>query len=171
MSKAALKKALKEIDRDGLAEIICEMYDARPEAKEYLEFWINPDADKELDKYKQKIFKLFFISEGKPRKSPGFSDIKTRVKYFTSLCIDYEKTADLMLYILDIYLLWLMERRHVLTHKPRVEKLLDETTAYLENHGLEHLYSLRLERLRNDLEEIFERGDKPSRRGWGRWWR
>lgn len=78
MSKAALKKALKEIDRDGLAEIICEMYDARPEAKEYLEFWINPDVDKELDKYKQKIFKLFFISEGKPRKSPGFTDIKDR---------------------------------------------------------------------------------------------
>lgn len=76
-----------------------------------------------------------------------------------------------MLYILDIYLLWLMERRHVLTHKPRVEKFLDETTVYLENHGLEHLYSLRLERLRNDLEEIFERGDKPTRRDWGRWWR
>ncbi|MDE7115963.1 MAG: hypothetical protein K2O56_06020 [Muribaculaceae bacterium] len=69
MSKAALKKALRDIDRDGLAEIICEMYDARPEAREYLEFWVNPDADKELDKYKRKIFRILFISDGKPRKS------------------------------------------------------------------------------------------------------
>ena len=58
------------MDRDSLSEIICELYDARPEAKEYLEFWINPDADKELDKYRQKIFKQFFISGSKPRKSP-----------------------------------------------------------------------------------------------------
>ena len=62
MSKATLKKVLNEMDRDSLSEIICELYDARPEAKEYLEFWINPDADKELDKYRQKIFKQFFIS-------------------------------------------------------------------------------------------------------------
>ena len=94
------------MDRDSLSEIICELYDARPEAKEYLEFWINPDADKELDKYRQKIFKQFFISGSKPRKSPVFKEIKTCIKYFTTLCIDYEKTADLMLYTLDLYQLW-----------------------------------------------------------------
>ena len=89
------------MDRDSLSEIICELYDARPEAKEYLEFWINPDADKELDKYRQKIFKQFFISGSKPRKSPVFKEIKTCIKYFTTLCIDYEKTADLMLYYVE----------------------------------------------------------------------
>ena len=127
MSKAALKKALRDIDRDGLAEIICEMYDARPEAREYLEFWVNPDADKELDKYKRKIFRILFISDGKPRKSPGFTDIKTRIKYFSSLCIDPEKTADLMLYVLELYRMWLLERRRIMSHQTRVEKLLAET--------------------------------------------
>ena len=170
MSKAGLKKALKEIDRDGLAEIICELYDARPEAKEYLEFWINPDADKELDKYKQKIFKIFFISDGKPRKSPGFTDIKTRIKYFNTLCIDSEKTADLMLYVLELYHLWLSERRRIMSHETRVDKFIAETEAYIESHALEDLFGLRLERIREELKDLFRRGDRPSRRGWRSWW-
>lgn len=37
MSKASLKKALAQMDRESLVELICEMYDARPEARDYLE--------------------------------------------------------------------------------------------------------------------------------------
>ncbi len=170
MSKATLKKALNEMDRDSLSEIICELYDARPEAKEYLEFWINPDADKELDKYRQKIFKQFFISGSKPRKSPVFKEIKTCIKYFTTLCIDHEKTADLMLYTLDLYQLWLSERKRIMSHQTRVERFINDTAAYIESHNLEDRYELRFNRIREEMSELFKRGEEPLRQRWKHWW-
>lgn len=169
MSKSTLKKALKDMDSDGLRQILFDLYDSRPEAKEYLEFWVNPDSEKELDKYKQKIFKIFFMSEGRPRKSPGIADIHTNVKYFKSLCVESELTADLMLYVLDVYRMWLETRRHVLTHRKRVEKLEEETNVYIETSGLEERFGIRAERLKKELEDIFERGDRQSYRRWGRW--
>ena len=43
MSKAQLKKALASMDAREIAEMVCELYDTRPEAKEYLEYWLNPN--------------------------------------------------------------------------------------------------------------------------------
>ncbi len=170
MSKASLKKIIKDLEKESLAQIILELYDARPEAKEYLEFWLNPDADAELQKYRKKIFKIFFISEGKPRKSPAFSEIKNFLKYFISLGIEPEKVADLMLYISETYRDWLSLRRHVVSHRTRFDKLLSEASAYIETASLEELYGLRLERVREEAEKIFERGDDLRRRRWGWRW-
>ena len=38
MSKAQLKKHMKTLEKDEIIEMVMEMYDARKEAKEYLEF-------------------------------------------------------------------------------------------------------------------------------------
>lgn len=169
MSKATLKKAIKDMDRDNLAEIILELYEARPEAKEYLEFWVNPDPDKELERYKQKVSRLFFFSEGRLRKNPGLTEIKKHLRYFASLCMDHEKTADLMLFTLDMYQLWLSERRHVLSHKNKIEKLLSEAAIYIESHALESLYSLRIQRLTDEFGKLFEHGDRSTPRRWRTW--
>ncbi|MDE6339890.1 MAG: hypothetical protein K2K97_08920 [Muribaculaceae bacterium] len=168
MSKAALKKALKDLERDSLSEIIMELYEARPEAKEYLEFWLNPDAEEELQKYRKKIFKLFFMSEGKTRRSPAFTELKTHTKYFISLGIEPEKVSDLMLYILETYRDWLALRKHVVSHHPRFDKLYGETAAYIETAGLEDLYNIRLSRIKEETEDIFERGNTRITSRW-RW--
>lgn len=170
MSKASLKKVIKDLEKDSLAQIILELYDARPEAKEYLEFWLNPDADAELQKYRKRIYKIFFISEVKPRKSPAFTEIKNHLKYFISLGIEPEKVADLMLYISETYRDWLSLRRHVVSHKNRFDKFLTDTSSYIETAALEELYGLRLSRVREEAEKIFERGDDLRRRRWGWRW-
>lgn len=59
MSKTTVKKALAQLDAEALREMIMEMYAARREARDYLEFWVNPDTDRELDTAKTKIQKLF----------------------------------------------------------------------------------------------------------------
>ena len=43
MSKAQLKKQLKTLEKDEIIEMVMELYDARKEAKEYLEFYLNPN--------------------------------------------------------------------------------------------------------------------------------
>lgn len=46
MSKKSLLKELQSMSHEQLVQIISDAYDARPEIKEYLEFFINPDTDK-----------------------------------------------------------------------------------------------------------------------------
>lgn len=168
MSKASLKKALKGVDREGLVDLICELYDARPEAKEYLEFWTDPNAEAELEKYKTRIFKLFFMSEGKIRKSPDFTKLKTLLKYFSTLFIDSEKNADLRLFALEIYRQWLSLRNRVMSHTTRADKMLQDTKDYITANGLEDEFALRFDRVLDEINAVFDRGDIPDRRGWRR---
>ena len=53
MSKAQLKKHLNTLEKPQIIEMVMELYDARKEAKEYLEFYLNPDENKELEKFKK----------------------------------------------------------------------------------------------------------------------
>ncbi len=50
MSKASLKKELMSLDHDQLVEVILNAYSSSKEAKEYFEFFLNPDADTLLEK-------------------------------------------------------------------------------------------------------------------------
>ena len=48
MSKAKLKKYLQTLSKEQVIEVMLELYDARKEAKEYLEFYLTPDSNAEL---------------------------------------------------------------------------------------------------------------------------
>lgn len=45
MSKAKLKKHLLSLTKEQITDIVLELYDARKEAKEYLEFYLEPNCD------------------------------------------------------------------------------------------------------------------------------
>ena len=55
MSKARLKKHLQALPKERVIEIMLELYDARKEAKNYLEFYLAPDSNAELEKCKKTI--------------------------------------------------------------------------------------------------------------------
>ena len=67
MSKAQLKKQLKTLEKDEIIEMVMELYDARKEAKEYLEFYLNPNEKSKLDEYKKIIENEFYPSRGEPK--------------------------------------------------------------------------------------------------------
>ena len=48
MSKATVRKKLNSMPKEEIIGMVLEMYDARKEAKEYLEFYVNPDEDGKL---------------------------------------------------------------------------------------------------------------------------
>ena len=48
MSKAKLKKHLLSLTKEQITDIVLELYDARKEAKDYLEFYLAPDCNAEL---------------------------------------------------------------------------------------------------------------------------
>lgn len=153
---------------ENLREVILELYDARPEAKEYLEYWVNPDIDKELEKYQKKLTKIFFISEEKPRKSPDFTEANKLLKYFATLCFEPEKLIELRLFYSEKYAEWMHHRRKVMSQEARATKLLNETHDLIISNALEDIYTLRYDKVKSETDAIFERGDMPTRRGWGR---
>ena len=55
MSKATVKKMLMSMPKEEIIGMVLEMYGARKEAKEYLEFYANPDEDGKLEEYKKII--------------------------------------------------------------------------------------------------------------------
>ncbi len=50
MSKATLKKELKNFDADQLREILLDLYSARKESKEYPDFFVDHDIDAMIEK-------------------------------------------------------------------------------------------------------------------------
>ena len=83
MSKTTLKKQLKELTREQLIEVMLELYDARKDAREYLEYYVNPDEKKMHEKYKAVITKEFFPQKG--RAKGRTSVCKKAIKEFTTL--------------------------------------------------------------------------------------
>lgn len=172
MSKTRVKKALAGLDAEALREMIMEMYAARREARDYLEFWANPDLEQELDAAKSRIFKVYFTAIDKPRRKPTVTEVKTIKKNFETLCPDPERMCDMMLYIPETMLSWLKARRGLgmVSCRPRIEKAIEEASAYIESSGMEAQFGLRLDRLRESFRDFYDNQPATTLRGRRRRW-
>lgn len=169
MSKLKIKKALLQMEPDEIVNVVMELYDARKEAKEYLEYWLNPDSQKELEKCQKLVDRQFFTPQGVNRRSPSLPTIAKIVKDFMSICFEPERVADLLLFIPERMSDWLEERYRRVSYRSSLRKYLGEARLYIETHELEPLYGLRLERLTEKVEAIEKWQDDHSPRRWG--WR
>lgn len=169
MSKGQLKKALGRMETSEIAEMVMELYDARPEAKEYLEYWLNPDPEAELEKYKLKAHRLFFTASGKPRKRPTITYLRQLTKYFSSICFDSEILSELYVYICSLDIEWLRTRRNPLTNIKTIKSNLETAKLFVESSGLEDRFGIKLDRLEEELAELEEIGKQRGRLfGWRR---
>lgn len=57
MSKADVKKYIKSLDKSSLEELVLDLYSARKEAKEFLEYVIKPNDRGKLEEYREIIKK------------------------------------------------------------------------------------------------------------------
>ena len=64
MSKAKLKKHLSALSKEQVVDIMLQLYDASKEANSWLEFYLEPNSDAELEKYKKAIRSQFYGSLG-----------------------------------------------------------------------------------------------------------
>lgn len=97
MSKLEVKKYVKSLDRSSLEELVMDLYSARKEAKEYLEYVIKPNDSAKLEEYKAIITNEFFPKRGDAKLR--FSVCRKAVSEFKSLDPLPELLADLMLCI------------------------------------------------------------------------
>ncbi|MDE6648885.1 MAG: hypothetical protein K2K45_03040 [Muribaculaceae bacterium] len=100
MSKAQLKKYIEGLDREHLEEFVLDIYSDVKPAKEYLDFFLNPDVNKVTDKTRRALYARIFRANGAPLPRLRFSRINGIVKDFSAKVRDPYIVADLMEYLL-----------------------------------------------------------------------
>lgn len=104
MSKQKLTKEIRQLERHQLEQMILDAYSARKEIKEYFDFFLNPDVEKLLDKYKVAVSKEFNRSKRGHSKA-RISVIKKLIKEFEGFQTGYDKELELLYYIVSFALL------------------------------------------------------------------
>lgn len=165
-----MKKALAALDKEEIITMVTELYDARKEAKEYLEYWIDPDAGKELERVEKLVDRQFFTPQGVSRRTLSLPTINKLIKDFMSICFEPERVADLLIYTAERMADWLEVRYRRVAYRTSLRKYLNEATLYVESHELEPLYGIRIERLQSRVEalENYQEEHAPRRWGWRR---
>lgn len=100
MSKAKLRKHLLSLTKEQVVDIMLELYGASKEANTCLEFYLEPNSDAELEKYKKAIRSQFYGRNDYP-KDPSFRECNKFITTFKKLVPDPHAIADLMLYYVE----------------------------------------------------------------------
>lgn len=86
--------------QEQTAELLLQVYEASKEAKAWLDFYIDPDIDSLLEKYKKQIHTKCFGRNGKARR-PKFRDCTKLIATFAKIVQDPYPIADLMMYFME----------------------------------------------------------------------
>ena len=100
MSKEKLKKHLSALTKEQITDIVLKLYDTHKEAKDYLEFYLAPNYNTELEKCKKAIRNEFFPTRGFPEK-PSFAKCRKVISYYKKLKPEPTFVADLMLFYIE----------------------------------------------------------------------
>lgn len=83
---------------EQIAELVLDLYSARPEAKEYLDFFLSPDIDKKLEKAKVNIDKELLRNSRRGYYRPRMTRIKRFIRDIQSLNPGAEHVIDISIY-------------------------------------------------------------------------
>lgn len=159
MSKTQLKKELVHLTSDQLIELIVDLYEARKEAKEYLDFYVNPDIEKRLDKARTAIAKeTARKSHGYAR--PRMTRIRGFIKDIASLNPGAEPVLEIMTYTLERICAvgsteWIKD-----TTQRSCAKLLRDTVAYADRNGMLGDFLPRIEKAVSDMKSPLLRSNE-----------
>lgn len=156
MSKAQLKKYLSKLTQEQVIDVILELYDARKEAKEYLEFYMNPNDDSKLEEYKKIIYNEFYPRRGEPK--CRFSVCRKAVSDFKKLKPSSSCIADLMLFYIETGVNFTAEYGDMWEqYYTALENNFDKAMEFIYQNGY-------LDELRPRIEKMLKLSEKC---GWG----
>ena len=99
MSITDIKKELKKLDKDKLIDVIISLYKINKSAKEFFDFYVNPDEKGLFQKYRQKVFEAFYPKHGYALK---LKDGKKAISDFKKLGTSSDLVIDLMLFYVEM---------------------------------------------------------------------
>lgn len=159
MSKTQLKKVLAGMDAAQIAEMVLELYDARPEAKEYLDFFVTPDIDKKLDKACAAIKKEAMRSS-RGRNRARSTKVRRIIKDISSLNPGAEPVAEIMTYAIEVIAKVADDQLIKTSTQSGFARLLHDTIVYADSAGILGDYLGRLEAAVNGMQSSWWRGNE-----------
>jgi len=98
MSIKEIKEELNKQNKNILIKHILELYKKYDPVKEYFDFYINPNEEKLLNTYKEKVREGFFPKRGMRLR---LSLSRKAINEFKKLEVSNEKLGDLLLYYIE----------------------------------------------------------------------
>ncbi|MCM1292130.1 MAG: DUF6155 family protein [Bacteroides sp.] len=156
MSKTQLKKELAKMTAGQIGELVLELYQARPQAREYLDFFLNPDIDAKLEKAKTLISREA-LRASRGRSKMRISRLKQAIKDIASLNPGDEPVCEIMTYTIEIACVagsdqWIKD-----TTQTSIAKLMADTLSMADKAGLLNLYLPRIEKAIGGMRSPFYR--------------
>ena len=100
MSKTQLKKHLQALPQEQVVDLMLQLYDANKSARDWLEYYLQPDDDATLKKYKALIHNEFYPADGSEPKM-RFGICRQAISDFKKLKPRPESQAELMIFFVE----------------------------------------------------------------------
>lgn len=125
--------------------MVIEMYDARKEAKDYLEYYASPDENSKLEEYKD-IIRAEFYPEGRREPKTRFSVCRKAVTDFKKLKPSADALAELMLSYMEYAIEFTFDFGDMSEqYYESVEGNFAKTVEFIAKNGLWEKYDKRLQ--------------------------
>lgn len=147
---------------EQISEMVLELYAARPEAKEYLDFFVSPDIDKKLDKARSSI-KKELNRNSRGRNKSRSTKIRRFIKDISSLNPGSEAVAEIMTYSIEQICgvgndQWIKSSTQI-----GYSRLLHDTVLYIDAVGLLKEYLPRIQHAVDDMRSSIWRSNEFKR--------
>lgn len=151
MSKTTLKKIIMKMDNEQLVSLILDIYNAKKEAKDYLDFFANPDIEQRIEKAKN-IIKKSVIRLKRGILKPRMKTVKDAVKSISSLSPGEEYVAEIMTFAFEQFCIGAMFGRIQDATLRSIIRHLKETVIYVDSNGLSNIFIPRIEKTIESLK-------------------
>lgn len=144
MSKTTIKKLLQSMSKEEIIEMVIEMYDARKEAKEFLEYYANPNENGKLEAYK-KIIRAEFYPEGHREPKTRFTVCRKAIADFKKLKPSADALSELMLSYMEYAIKFTYDFGDMWEqYYDSVEGNFEKTVQFIAKNNLWEKYDKRL---------------------------
>ena len=155
MALKEIKQELLKRDKVTLVKHILELYKKYDSVKEYFDFYVTPDEEKILEKYKEKVKEGFYPKRGMELK---LSLSRKAINDFRKLEISKEKLGDLMLYYVECGVEYTNDFGDINeSFYSSVENTFEKSLNYFKQEEALEKYKDRAEKILKDTDGI----------GWG----
>ncbi|MCT4625131.1 MAG: DUF6155 family protein [Schleiferiaceae bacterium] len=154
MSKRALNKYLNDLSKEQLQDQIVDLYERFKEVKTFYDFAFNPKEDKLIEDARFKISKEYFPLNGR-RPKMRRSIAQKQIKHFITLGVEPSLVIDLMLYNIEIALVFSRDKEIKQTSfYTSMLRSFEQAIEYTNAHGLFNEFKERIEQILDDVDQL-----------------
>lgn len=144
---------------EQISEMVLDLYAARSEAREYLDFFVSPDIEKKLEKSRSSI-KKEMSRNSKGRNKSRSTRIRRFIKDISSLNPGTEPVAEIMTFAVEAFCEVGSDQIIKTSVQNGYARLLHDTIIYINDAGLVGDYLPRIEKAVDSMSSSWWRGNE-----------